>query len=354
MGTRSFSSTSQRGAAVKGLLTFLFLISLIVVGVAYCFGYVVPPGSMGVRQIRLGPTQGFSDVALPPGYHWSIPFYSTIHLIPQTVQLLSMHRDAVGGEDIHSRGSLEIQATDGSSVFVDVSLLYHFYTEPEAGKHGGPRDLITKLGTQPQRWVNQIEADSSNRLKAKLGELSTSEFYDPVLREQKITEALEEIKSRVNMYGIALNGVLVRRYTYTDDIDSAIFQKNLQEQEERLNQAKSKFAEAHAEVEKVTATGDTKIKNLRVEGENKVRVFRSEGDLYETQKRAEADLLVAKARAEVDRLRAGALATSVGANIYVGRELAPLLTSLQGGIVTGVDPYNIDSWMERFGLTHKQ
>ncbi len=342
---------AERGSAFRGILIFLSIIAAVVVGVAYTFGYVVPPGMMGVREVvigfKVGPPQGFSEEALPPGYHWSIPFYSTIHLIPQTMQTLTIRQEQeFGGEE---RGSLEIQTEDGSSVFVDVATLFHYAVAPTNGS-GGPKDLLTKLKLSESGWRAQVEKDVSNRLKFHLGTLTTSEFYNPTLRQKVLDDASKDIFERVKPYGILVEAVLLRRYRYRDEIDEAIFQKNLQEQEKSLNDAKSRLAAASALLKEVAASEDAKIKTLQVEGENKVRVIRSEGDLYRTKKNAEGDLLVAQARAEVDKLRAGALASGQGATIFIGRELAPILGSLKGGTISGVDPYDLESWIKRLGV----
>lgn len=344
-------SDAQRGSALRGLLVFLSIIITTILGVAYTFGYVVPPGMMGVREVvigfQFGPPQGFSTKGLAPGYHWSIPFYSTVHLIPQTLQVITINgAGATGGNE---SGSLEIQTEDGSSVFVESSILFRFAEEPQDGS-GGPRDLLTKLKVDPDRWVNQIVQDSSNRLKFRLGSLTTSEFYDPDHRQKMLDEALSDIRERLKPYGILVEGVLLRRYRYREEIDNAIFQKNLQEQEKSLNAAKGQLAKASALLKEVSAAEDAKIKTLEVEGENKVRVIRSEGDLSRAKRSAEGDLLVAQAKAEVDKQRAGALAAGRGATVYVGRELAPMISSLKGGTISGLDPYDLQTWLKRLGV----
>jgi hypothetical protein len=58
-------------------------------------------------------------------------------------------------------------------------------------------------------------------------------------------------------------------------------------------------------------------------------------------------LLVAESRAEVDTRRAKALSEIQGADVYIARELAPILRSLKGGVVSDVDPYNIDAWIKK-------
>jgi len=327
---------------------FLISVGLIaVVVIAYMFGQVVPPGQMGVRQVTFGPYQGFSKEALPPGYHWSVPFYSTVHLVPQSVQTLNL--DRVMEDGVHG-GSIEVQTTDGSSVDVDVSILSRFFSETTS-EHGGPADLIQRFGIKEESWREKIRTASINELRKFLGRLSTSQFYDPHLREEAIKDAEISLDKRLAEFGVTIEAILLRRYTYTEErIDTAIFQKNLQDQEERLNEASSLFSHAKAELEKVSAEWDAKIKTLEVQGDNKARVVRSEADLYETEKHAAGDYLIAKAKADVDKLKAEALAKSAGAQIYVGKQLAPLLASLKGGLLSEIDPYDLNHWISKMGV----
>lgn len=337
----------ERGFAAKGLLVLVIVGVLAITIVSYTFGYVVRPGQMGVRQITFGPTQGFSSEGLSPGYHWSIPFYSKIHFIPQTIQILNLHRDRQKYR--RSPGALEVQTTDGSSVDVDVTVLYHYFSGPTE-KHGGPSDLLQRVGLSKD-WFAHVQIAAINELKKALGRLSTSEFYKPDLREKQVTNALKEMNKRLAPDGIAVDAALLRRYTYTEQrIDRAIFEKNLQNQEERYNEAASKLAKAKADLEKVAAEWDAKIKTLRVNGDAQVRVIRSEADLYERDQRAQGDLLVAQSIAKVDRLKASSYAETKGSDVFVARELAPLLSSLKGGVVTDVDPYNLDDWVDKLGV----
>ena len=332
---------------MKTMITFAVAGLLAIFMVAWMFGVVVPPGSMGVRQITLGSGKGFGDRGLEPGYQWRIPVYSVVHIIPETIQIVDLHRESSGF------GQVQIQTTDGSGVEVDVSIAYAFHTERTA-EHGGPAELITKVGLYEEQWADHIRKVVVDQLKRALGRLSTSQFYNPFDRQAQVHEAIKAITPLLAENGIRLVSVLLRRYIYTDPrIDTSIFNKNLQDQEERLNSAASKLAEARAEVEQVAAEMDAKIQTLKVDGDNKARVLRSQGDLYEAEKNAQGDLLVAKARAEADRLRAGALAQAAGSDVYVARELAPLLGSLRGGVVSQLDPYDLNGWLKRMGVERR-
>ncbi|NMC63195.1 MAG: hypothetical protein GYA55_08495 [SAR324 cluster bacterium] len=339
------------------LKSTLFLVILLIGGLAglyYTFGAVIPPGYMAVRQITFGPGQGFSRKGLGPGYHWTIPFYSKIHLIPSTIQVLNFHYGQAGyGEP----GPLEIKTSDGADVSVDITVLSRFYQKPseEKGKeHGGPADLITNVGASEERWKNQIVGVASDELKQGLSSLLTGEFYNPHKREEALRLAYSRMNERLKAFGISIEAVLLRRYIYRDPrIDDAIFNKNLQDQEKNLKEVSGQLAEAQAKLEREAAEWDAKNATLKVEGENQSRILRSEGALLQAQAEAEADLRVAKAQAEVDRLKAHALSQSVGAGVYVARETAPIIESLKGGIVSGVDPYDLKIWAEKLGVDRK-
>lgn len=342
-------------AFIKGIGFTGVLLALLLVGFGYWFGVVVPPGFIGVRQIDfslfgLGPKAGFSDLGLKPGYHWTIPYYSRIHLVPQTVQLLNLHRDSSASDFT----DLLIRTTDASSVDVDVTVLTRFY--PESGSegkvaHGGPAELLKNFGVDEARWRKAVRDEVSNKLLVELSSLAAQEFYNPEKREQRLAVAQAAAATSLARYGIKLEAILLRRYSYRDDkIDQAIFEKNIQEQEERLNEAATRLAEAKAKLEGEAAQGDARIQTLLVSGQNQVDILRSEANLYENQKRAEGDLAVAKARAEVDKLKATALAQSSGGDIYVARAMTPMLSALRGGVVSDVDPFDLASWIKRLGV----
>ena len=148
---------------------------------------------------------------------------------------------------------------------------------------------------------------------------------------------------------------MLDHYEYVDKrIDEAIFRKNIQSQEEHLNEQKSKLAEASAKLEQVSAEADAGIESLKVEGQNRSLVIRSEADLYEKTKQAEGDLAYAKAQAEVDRLKTQVFQNAGVNNSYVAREAAALLTTMKGGVIDQADPYNLDAWSAKLEGTKNE
>lgn len=343
----SVPSSSERGGILPSLGVFLIICAVALVCVAFVFGTVVSVGTVGVRKIAFGPRQGLLEKSLAPGYHWTIPGYSTVYEVPQTIQVLNFDRDLKANPT--SFGSLDVPTIDGTTVDIDVSVLYRLYPRPgteDSRTHGGPTDLINNVGATETQWSKYLAQVADNQLKRSLGALSTVEFYDPKAREDRVLRAENALRDALAPVGIKVEAVLLRRYTYREEIDQAIFKKNLQELESAFNRVAGDFAEAQRDVNKVEADGNVTIQNLDKQGQSEVEKIRSEGDLYRRQKVAEGDLLVAEARAEVDKQRNEVL-SAAGSDVYVALQLAKVLATLKGGIVANVDPYDLDSWVKK-------
>ena len=338
---------TELGAAVKGLAVLVLLVVVGVAIVAFLFGTVIPVGYVGVRKVAFGPGQGLHEAPLFPGYHWTIPGYSAIYQVPQTVQIIQFDRDV---ERVpNSFGAIDIPTVDGTTLDVDVSLVMRFFAQPgETGgiPHGGPADLINSVGSTDEQWRKYLSQVAENELKRSLSALSTVDFYNPDKRETQVRVAEEEMRKVFSPLGVGIDSVLLRRYTYRQEIDQAIFKKNLQELEISFNKTAGDFAVAQKEVNKVDSEGAVAIANLQKQGASEVDTIRSEGDLYRRQKQAEGDLLLAKARADVDKMRNEVL-TNVGSDVYVALQLAQLLSSFKGGVVPNIDPYDFDKWVKK-------
>lgn len=342
-------ASAQNGRFLASFLVLLGMVCAVLAAIAFIFGTIVPVGSVGVRKIAFGPGQGLRGVSLAPGLQWAIPGYSTIYQVSQTLRILDFSRSEEGGASMF--GSLDIPTVDGTTVDVDAAVLYRFY--PTRGttdgiEHGGPADLIQQVGATDVQWSKYLSQVAENELKRALSALSTVEFYEPGAREARVKVAEEALRDRLAPLGVDIQAVLLRRYRYREEIDQAIFKKNLQELESAYNKVAGEFAEAQRDVNQVEADGNVKIQSLEKRAVGDAEMIRSEGDLYRREKYAQAELLVAEARASVDRMRSEVL-SRVGGEVYVALQLAQFLASLKGGVVTNLDPYDFDAWVKRLG-----
>lgn len=367
----------QKGSSTMVALGFIVFLCLATIYLLYgFFGKVVAPGEIGVRRNFFAVpgilTEGFQENGLPPGLHWQIPEFSVVMTLPRGLQTVDLNRR----EDSSALGlgPLDVQTADGSKVRTDVSFILRYFESPgetsgpqdeksssklddgedvpfavsNSFNHGGPRDLINFYKEDIAEQLGSYAVQARDHLREQLTKLSTIDYYNPRLRENAALRANEEANERLGQYGVGLWATLVRRYTYLEQsIDDQIFKKNLQEQTEYLNAAKSELAEVRAETEQQRALWDAKIRDLEVEGDSQVQVIRSEAELYEDTKKAEGDLLVDKAVAEVDKAKAQALTKIEGADVYIAREMAPLLRTLSGGVVTDLDPYDMNQWLKK-------
>jgi regulator of protease activity HflC (stomatin/prohibitin superfamily) len=339
--------SSEGGRFVTSLLFLLAMAGGMMAVIAFVFGTIVPVGSVGVRKIAFGPGQGLRDRSLSPGLQWAVPYYSTIYQVPQTLRILDFARPDEG--QVPQFGSLDIPTVDGTTVDVDAAVLYRFYpTEgtTDGVEHGGPADLIQNVGATDAQWSKYLSQVAENELKRALSALSTVEFYEPGAREARVKVAEQMLRERLAPLGVDIQAVLLRRYRYREEIDQAIFKKNLQELESAYNKVAGEFAEAQRDVNQVESDGNVKIQSLEKRGIGDAEMIRSEGDLYRREKYAQGDLLIAEARAAVDRMR-GEVLSKVGGEVYVALQLAQFLASLKGGVVTNLDPYDFDAWVKK-------
>ena len=366
----------EQGSIAPLLLGLIVVVLIAVLTPYFIFGKVVPPDQIGVRRNFFGVAGllegGFASKGLPPGLHWQIPFVSEVSLKRRGLQYVTFSNKAIEGEDTVKK--LVIITTDGAKVETDVTMVLRFFERPggeedltidekvrpetkldpapkavrKIFQHGGPRDLLSRYKDERSEILSKVAERAENALNQNLSPLSTSDFYNPVLREQAALNTQEILAKSLAADGIELWGTLIRRYSYEEPkIDDQIFAKNLQDQTERLNAAASKLAFAKAETEKQRANWDAQIESLKVQGQSSVNVTLSQAELYESSKKAEGDLLVASSHAEVDTRRAKALSEIQGADVYVARELAPLLKSLKGGVISDLDPYDVDAWIKK-------
>lgn len=372
-------SKHEKGAVIVSLLSAMLVIGLLLLFVVYgILGRVVPPNAIGVRQNFFSVwgllSVGYNNKGLKPGLHWQIPQVSQVHLIPRDFQFINLGKDAQkGGLNL---SPLEIPTADGSKVITDLTMLVRFFESPsdvayknnnsdldksssnvnlvtvpfadhQTFKHGGPRDLINSYTLDTKKQLQIIATKAEDFIRRSLSSLSGNDYYNPVLRERLALESVNHTNEAINADGIELWGTLIQRYVYSDkNIEDQIFAKNLQEQTEYLNAALSALAEARAETEQMRALWDAKIKSLNVEGESKLKVIKSEAQKYELENMSLGDKLMQSALAEVE-LKRNSLYASPGGNIFVAREMLPLVSSLSGGIISGIDPFDISAWIKR-------
>ena len=368
----------EKGA---GLISFLgFVLTLLIVGVVlifFVFGQIIPPNKIGVRRNYFSffgiLEEGYGKRGLKSGLQWKVPGISSIILLPRDFQFI--HMDPMEKSGDLNLPNLEIPTADGSKVRTDITLITRFFDSPGSSKtvgtndlhkeidpsstdvpvvnqierlHGGPNDLVNNYGSELGRQLDLFSKKAGDSLKRSLSALSTIDYYNPAMRERAALKSTEDINGLANHEGIELWSTLIRRYTYVEqNIDDQIFAKNLQDAMEHLNSALSELSKAKAATEDKKAFWDSqKIGVLKVDGDSKVRILLEEAKKYEDELVAKGDKLIEISKAEVEFQKNETLNSS-GGKIFVARKMVPIIKSLQGGIISGIDPYDIDSWVKK-------
>lgn len=368
-------NTGERGSIAGVLSTVAGVVLLAVVLPFFVFGQIVPPDKIGVRQNYLTfgiLPAGFVDKGLPPGLHWKIPFVSQIHLLPATFQLIDFNDDMEKSDF----PQVEITTANDPKIRNDITFIVRLFKDPgdgndvqlhaiiEGGKlapltepivytHNGPRVLFDQYSGSMPTFLQRFADEAVGQLQNKLGSLEAGDYYKPIERESLVLEAGDSLNRKWAKSGLQIWGTLLRRFEYESvQKEEEIFQKALQEIKVALNSSDRKLKEAEAKTEETRAYWDAEISKLQATGQAEADILISEGEKEKVTKIAQGDLLVDKAEAEITSAKNNLYTEIQGADVYLAKKMVPLLTTLQGGVVADVDPYNVDAWINK--LTGKQ
>ncbi len=348
---RQESRRRQRGAIPAAILYIVGFIVLVVATLGtllYVFGKTVPPGYMGLRQTDWQTyvfKEGFEDDGYSPGLYLTIPRVSRVHLIPEGVRILELQ-----GPD-----SLKVTTVEGAMVDVDVTLVYRV-NRVSSETMSGPGTLARSLTiSKPERWDNHVRNVIEEDLLDALAKLSASDFYIPEKRLKSSMAAEVKARETLGKIGIYLDSVLIRHFDYErSEIEAAIFAKNLEVKQKELNEALSHLAEVKAELANTEAIMQAEVGVTLTKGREESKVILSQARLSEAEQVAKGDEAVAIAKGKVKELQAAVLTRKESATRLIAEQMAPLLSSLKGGIISEIDPYDVHAWAERLGVESEQ
>ncbi len=281
---------------------------------------------------------------------------NSFHLLDMTVQRLEMANDANRGE----RGSgdyLRIKTVDGSDVFLDLTINYQI-------RRDMVKEVVTTSGLEDAykyKWVRDYSRSVS---RAVFGEMTTEEFYDASVRNQKAQLAMLEINGLLEPYGIEVSSVIAEKFSFHSEYEERIRAKKLadQEVEEQISKANAarqnqifRVVEATKKKEVVLATYSGEMEKLVVEAtanaERDVKQAEAyvidtelgaDATFYQRDKNAQAILVIAQAEGEALTKMAQAYEGIGGVNL-VKRAYAQKIGNMT---ITG-QPFTIESKTER-------
>jgi regulator of protease activity HflC (stomatin/prohibitin superfamily) len=306
----------------------------------------VEPNEYGIKQVKIGAHRGIHEEIYGPGLHFIIPVVQKMHFLPKDIQVLELTNSPQTSSDYaRQENAAHIQTSDGFFVDVDVSILYHI---------ADPYKVFTKIGPGNLFEDNGIIPKTEPVLKETLGELTTEEFYNSLLRSAKAEAAKNKLNEELKDKGIVVDFVLVRYFKYSDEIQKNIEEKKLKDQLVFKNQAEARAAVEEAKLKKVEQEGIVNVSVEMEKGKAYVTRKNAEKDLYYRKKTAEADLLVKLADAEKVRLKNEAL-KGKGAERMVGLKMADVYKGMDIIILpsdgpAGVNPLDLDKALHLFDV----
>jgi membrane protease subunit (stomatin/prohibitin family) len=214
--------------------------------------------------------------------------------------------------------------------------------------------VFTIIGPGKLYEDNGIIPQAESKLKDAMGVLTTEEFYNSPLRVARTEVAKEMLNRELNPKGLHVEQVLVRYFTYSDEIQRNIEEKKLKDQLVFKNQAEARAATEEATLKKIIQEGVVAVGVELEKGKAYATQKRAEKDLYARQKKAEADLLVQLAEAEKVRLKNDAL-SGIGAERMVGLKMAEAYKGLEVIVLPsdgpdGVNPLDVEKTLKLFDV----
>lgn len=332
---------------ISGILAVLVLLAAGLVLTYNLFLAYVKPNEYGIKVVRIGLNRGVQEKVYPSGLNFVLPFgLQAMYHLPKDIQVLELtNYPRTAAQSSRREKAAHIQTSDGFFVDVDVSIIYRIVDPYKVFTMIGPGNLFEDNGIIPK---------AEPVLKATLGELTTEEFYNSLLRVKKTEAAKNMLNRELEPKGIHVDHVLVRYFRYSEEIQKNIEEKKLKDQLVFKNRAEARAATEEAILKKIEQEGKVTVDVELEKGKAYVTRKIAEKDLYMRKKRAEADLLVQLAEAEKVRLKNEAL-KGRGAERMVGLKMADVYKGLDIIILPsdgpmGVNPLNLNNTLELFDV----
>jgi regulator of protease activity HflC (stomatin/prohibitin superfamily) len=335
------------GAAAKKRALLIVILAVIAVVFLRSLIVYVKADEYGIMQVNVGINTGIQEKKYSTGFHFIMPFgMNVMHTFPRSTQVLELNNYAESASgNARQVKAAHIQTSDGFYVDVDVSILYRIED---------PYKTITTIGPGRLYEDNGILPKAESKLKESLGELTTEEFFNSPLRVRKAEMAKQLLNAELNPKGIVVDHVLIRYFSYSQEIQKNIEEKKLKDQLVFTNQAKARASAEEAIVKKVQQEGEANIKVKLEEGNAYVTKKNADMDLYVRTKHAEADLLVKLAEARKTELVNQAYQRR-GSDRLVGLEMAKVYQGLEVIMLpssgkNGFNPLDLNRVLALFGI----
>jgi regulator of protease activity HflC (stomatin/prohibitin superfamily) len=308
-----------------------------------CSTYV-PPNMTGIRQVYYGSGAGIKPDVYGPGLHFNIAGLERLHLFPHDLQIINFSgSQSEASQSERQADSIRIQTSDGYNVQLDVSIIYRI---------ADPYRVFTEAG--PGRaFEDRLVIPRADRILRKtLGELNSEEFYQGPKRIEKARAAHDQLVAEVAPYGIELQAVLVRAYTYDPKYQEMIEGRKIRDQTVFLREAEAKAAIEQRKRDTMVAEGAANTETELSRGRAEVEKLHAQADLYQRKRAAEGKLQVELAEAKGTQLENAAL-QGAGSENLVGLKMAEALQGVKMIVLPsdgkdGTNPLDLGQLLRKF------
>jgi regulator of protease activity HflC (stomatin/prohibitin superfamily) len=339
----------------KGSLALL-LLALVALTVFLMVTFRVQRVSGTEVGIKVNNVTGNIEVIAESGTNIYNGLLNSFHLLDMTVQRLEMVAETGRGQR-SGRDDLRIKTVDGSDVFLDLTINYQL-------DRAMVESVVITSGLEDAYKYKWVRDYSRSVCRSVFGEMTTEEFYDASIRNDKAEKARIELNKLLKSYGIVVSSVIAEKFSFHPEYEERIRAKKLadQEVEEQVSKAKAslqnqifRVVEATKKKEVFLATFDGEMQKLIVEAKaNAERDVKqaeafvidtklgADADFYSRDKNAQAILVTAQAEGEGLTVMAQAYEGIGGVNL-IKRAYAEKLGNMH---ITG-QPFTIESKTER-------
>ncbi len=319
---------------------------------------------------------GNVSVRMEPGSFFYNSITTDAYTIDKTVNTLRMRSDS--DEDVR------IKTSDGSDVRLDVEVNYSLLLDEKTIRERViPETGITPVATSARarqrgerpfleayqaKWVRDY---CRSIVRYVFGTLTTEEFYNASMRDEKALESERELNRLLNEHGILVLKVIPDKFRFYDEYERKIREKKEADQEVEKQKELAKAAIEDQKRKEVEATKSAEVEVERIKGQlERIRIealgkaitvrkqaeayaytTKVEGDaaLYGAERTAQATIAAAQAEAESLANLVKALEGD-GGRVLVMRALASALASAR---VDGV-PYATSPVIQKLQIDGSQ
>lgn len=313
---------------------------------ASCTTYVAP-NEVAVKESRIFPPTGVQKKLKKGGHIYFLLPGQEMHRFRTDVQQLEFDRSDEPGQFENRRvfKDVEINTSDGSRVWVDVTILYRI---------ADAYAVMTGIGPGRTYEENVVKPKAIDSLRGQMGSLVAEDFYNVEKRAEASSQTRDQLAKELAGTGIAVQEVLIRQYKYLDAYEAQIREKKINDQLVFTRESEAKSETEGARKKEIDAQGKAEVEVENERGRAEVTKINATADAYARKRRAEADLLVQLAEAKGTEMLNNAY-RGIGSENLVGLEMAEVLNGMDVIVIptggkNGMNPLDLEDTLRMFDV----